>query len=354
MSKIFETLFYSGLTKDKFKKVKEYASKQNRMISNGLLLLFSIIFLFVTVIALGAKEETVSYVVYATAAALFFVLWIINITLSRKYLFVADIIAIISIVASLSVGAAVGILQYRERTTMLLPIFIMVALVYSLRIIYIISFITISEVVYIIFALINQSGPLKQSNLISTIVFAVIGILLGIIITIIKYKSYDTAYINKFLSEKDALTSLYNRHSFENDLEEIKTNKTPIIIYSIDVNGLKALNDKRGHKAGDELLQGAAACIGAVFEPYGKVYRIGGDEFVAILPFDSPNSDELIKQLNETTKAFRGIMIDEISLSIGHAKVDRNFEREISRAIDESDKDMYEQKRAYYENILKK
>ena len=49
----------------------------------------------------------------------------------------------------------------------------------------------------------------------------------------------------------------------------------------MDVNRLKIVNDSQGHAAGDELLQGAASCMKKCFDSCGKVYRTGGDEFIA-------------------------------------------------------------------------
>ena len=58
----------------------------------------------------------------------------------------------------------------------------------------------------------------------------------------------------------------------------------PNFIYVFaDVNGLKYINDNLGHAAGDELIKGAASCLDNAFSKYGTVYRMGGDEFSAIL-----------------------------------------------------------------------
>ncbi|MBR5705734.1 MAG: diguanylate cyclase, partial [Deltaproteobacteria bacterium] len=55
-----------------------------------------------------------------------------------------------------------------------------------------------------------------------------------------------------------------------------------LAVFSIDVNGLKTVNDSLGHDAGDELIRGAADCISAAFGQTGKCYRTGGDEFVVL------------------------------------------------------------------------
>lgn len=54
-----------------------------------------------------------------------------------------------------------------------------------------------------------------------------------------------------------------------------------ITVIMMDVNGLKTVNDSCGHMAGDELIIGAAKCIQTSMGEYGKVYRVGGDEFYA-------------------------------------------------------------------------
>lgn len=52
---------------------------------------------------------------------------------------------------------------------------------------------------------------------------------------------------------------------------------------SLDLNGLKQANDSLGHSAGDELICAASNCMKFAFASYGKIYRIGGDEFVVLI-----------------------------------------------------------------------
>ena len=95
-------------------------------------------------------------------------------------------------------------------------------------------------------------------------------------------------------STTDELTRCYNRRAYEQDIKKLTADKK-FLYLSADVNGLKAVNDRLGHAAGDELLCGVAGCMKQSFEDYGKVYRIGGDEFVTIL-FTDEEQFGIIKQ----------------------------------------------------------
>ena len=55
------------------------------------------------------------------------------------------------------------------------------------------------------------------------------------------------------------------------------------VFVSLDVNGLKTINDTQGHAAGDELIKAAASCMKKCIGSYGRVYRTGGDEFIALI-----------------------------------------------------------------------
>ena len=77
-------------------------------------------------------------------------------------------------------------------------------------------------------------------------------------------------------SYTDELTKCYNRSAYIDDVRELPGDSVYVYV-SMDVNGLKPVNDTLGHAAGDELLQGAAECMEQCFGNYGKVYRMGGE-----------------------------------------------------------------------------
>lgn len=89
----------------------------------------------------------------------------------------------------------------------------------------------------------------------------------------------------KYLSFHDQLTGLYNRRFFEEELKKINTNRNlPLTIIMADVNGLKLTNDAFGHMKGDKLLKIAAKEIKKECRADDIIARIGGDEFVILLP----------------------------------------------------------------------
>jgi diguanylate cyclase (GGDEF)-like protein len=86
----------------------------------------------------------------------------------------------------------------------------------------------------------------------------------------------------------DELTGLYNRHYMREELRRMTAQAsrrdTPFAVISLDVDGLKVVNDTRGHAMGDALLRGIADALRAVLRTEDVAVRTGGDEFVVLLP----------------------------------------------------------------------
>ncbi len=90
------------------------------------------------------------------------------------------------------------------------------------------------------------------------------------------------------LASSDALTGLRNRVGFESDLRrafKLASNGKPLALLAIDLDDFKAINDTRGHEAGDALLREIADHLRRTFPEAYSIARHGGDEFVAALPF---------------------------------------------------------------------
>lgn len=151
------------------------------------------------------------------------------------------------------------------------------------------------------------------------------------------------------ISNKDELTDCFNRRAYEEDIANLSMDNE-FIYASVDVNGLKVINDSLGHAAGDELLCGAATCMKQCFHPYGKVYRVGGDEFIIILPIDLAQFEAIKEQFDEIIKGWSGEQIKAISVSCGYVSSKESMWSSIKEIAHVADIRMYEEKARYYKN----
>jgi diguanylate cyclase (GGDEF)-like protein/PAS domain S-box-containing protein len=141
-------------------------------------------------------------------------------------------------------------------------------------------------------------------------------------------------------STHDALTGLYNRAFFEEELERFSHSRMfPVSVVMADVNGLKTVNDTMGHEAGDALIRLAARIIVAEFRAEDIVARIGGDEFVVLLPgTDSNVVEEVVRKIKHRPELSDG----KLSIAFGIATAEKK--EQLQDAIKLSDARMYQDK----------
>ena len=88
----------------------------------------------------------------------------------------------------------------------------------------------------------------------------------------------------RYISTHDSLTDLYNRHFFQTEMERIQGGRLfPVSIVMADLDNLKDINDRHGHKTGDAIIIQAAELMKKNFRSEDIIARIGGDEFGVIL-----------------------------------------------------------------------
>ena len=150
------------------------------------------------------------------------------------------------------------------------------------------------------------------------------------------------------ISLTDEMTRLFNRRCYDEDLRELRNRglDEDFVLFSVDVNGLKTVNDTKGHAAGDELIKGAADCLALSVSNKGKVYRTGGDEFMAVVRTDNPEG--LRTAIKEKAKEWHGIYCDEITMSIGYAVYKEQPKATVDDLEHIADAKMYEDKERFY------
>jgi diguanylate cyclase (GGDEF)-like protein len=128
----------------------------------------------------------------------------------------------------------------------------------------------------------------------------------------------------RFLADHDPLTRLFNRRSF-NDRLEVETARAaryqrPFALVLGDVDGLKELNDRLGHMAGDRALEAIGRVLQEGRREVDAVFRIGGDEFALILPeVGEDEARSVIERITETIRATEDERLKGVAISFGLA-----------------------------------
>ena len=153
----------------------------------------------------------------------------------------------------------------------------------------------------------------------------------------------------RYLGTHDVMTELYNRAFFEETLLDLETNRTdPVAVVVIDLNNLKPTNDRYGHQAGDKLIRRAAEVLKAGTESGHMTARIGGDEFIILMPGSSlADTHELIERIQSLVVVNNQFYREpELSLSLGAAVSEPGISLE--KVISLADDEMYKNKGMYH------
>lgn len=157
-------------------------------------------------------------------------------------------------------------------------------------------------------------------------------IMIGCVFILFYLRSHDN-YL-------DPLTSLRNRFAYYDDSESLARNISAVA--SIDMNGLKRLNDTQGHAAGDAALAKIGKCLSDINDRQTISYRVGGDEFVILFIAQTPEKVEsVLHQLKETVSGAG------YSISVGYAM--KTPAQDLEDVLRESDQKMYAEKAVYYQ-----
>ena len=153
--------------------------------------------------------------------------------------------------------------------------------------------------------------------------------------------SYKLLNKLEIMSTIDSLTGIRNRNVMNNRVDQIVDGQDamPQAVLFADLNGLKRMNDERGHVAGDKMLRKAASILESVFHD-GEVYRAGGDEFMVLV--SEIAKDEVQRRVDKVH--FLSKMTEDVRLSIGVCY----GESDIRMAMRLADEQMYAQKNIYY------
>lgn len=150
-------------------------------------------------------------------------------------------------------------------------------------------------------------------------------------------------------SFRDALTGTLNRRAFTEGVGLENAKSTFGCVLVLDLDNLKDINDRLGHHAGDDLLRHLVAELRLSLRASDKIYRMGGDEFLVVMPraraeHAAPRLDLLLRQAPRLKLAEheRGL---RLKVSLGAA--DYASDAEMGNAVKDADRRMYDEKRRH-------
>ena len=141
-----------------------------------------------------------------------------------------------------------------------------------------------------------------------------------------------------YMSEHDILTDVGNRKAFNSKIGMLEGMDISVGICFVDINGLKSVNDEMGHEAGDNVIKEASEAIASIFKKK-YCYRIGGDEFVVVMPQVSEETfAQHVERLRKKSK--------KISMAIGSVWSEKCLD--VEELVNIADKNMYADKTEFY------
>jgi len=158
--------------------------------------------------------------------------------------------------------------------------------------------------------------------------------------------------VEQNLSFVDELTGLFNRRGFlghaRPQLDLAARLHRPMLLIFVDLDGLKPINDRLGHAAGDQALIDTAAVLRSTFRERDIIARLGGDEFVVLVTDASVvNPDGLLARLDQRVRTMneRPNRPFVLAFSTGVSRFDPGTPETLEELLSQADRRMYREKR---------
>jgi diguanylate cyclase (GGDEF)-like protein len=154
------------------------------------------------------------------------------------------------------------------------------------------------------------------------------------------------------LALTDELTGLRNRRGFlvlaDQALRMARRTRAKCALVFIDLDGLKRVNDARGHAAGDAMITAAANVLAQVFRESDVVARVGGDEFAVLAVLDENDGSSALN--SRLAAAIERVNAEaapslRLSMSVGIEELSSHSEAALDVLLARADRAMYERKR---------
>ena len=339
---------YCGIEKEEFKAVKKDAYASNFQIWRILHIVMDFAFALLFIFGLFndlAKDNTYFYLgafIYSVIATVFF--FILN-----KRSLIAQLIIYLSISVLFLFGCFIT--QNKPNTPAITFItFLLISPLFMIDKPYFMALeLVVASTVFLIWMHSVKVPEIWQADLMNTIIFTIIGILIHVIVNSIRIKEFVLIRQINEQKDTDGLSGLTNKEALTRKINNFFKNNPEGkgLLFVLDVDYFKSINDTYGHDIGDQVLCELGKYLGQKFINNEIVGRFGGDEFIIFykdiddVTFAEKTANEIINETKETIK----LPTDEVKfgVSVG-AAIYKGEEKNYSELFKKADIALYKTK----------
>lgn len=345
-TKLKNAFLYAGVDRTNFNRVKSQIQKVNLTMTTVLSSFASVLIAAMLVSSFSSEGTRQNKIVYILGLIMSIAILLLSKTLAKKHYALATFLVYLSYSIYYLYGILIGtVTDPSGKTVTFMVMLVFMPILFIERPVHILSVTGTFVVVFIVLCFRNKQGAVLSVDVIDSLVFFVLGLSSGYVVNNIKIRGYISERKLHDISRLDQLTQMNNRNAYELERDSIPSLcKQSLGIIYIDVNGLHEINNEKGHKYGDLMLQYIAQEVKYAFSAELS-YRIGGDEFVAF-SIDL-NDDEVEKILCEMIKK---VEKENYHIAVGF-EISKIRHLCLDKVINNAEKKMLTDKNSYYKNI---
>ena len=348
LRKIRNYFCYCGIEKEQFKEVKKDAYRSNfemwRILHIVMDVAFGLLFIF-SISNSFAADNTWFYLgafIYSAVASVFFFVL-------KKDSLIAQLLIYLSISVLLLFGCFITSNKPNAPAITFIA-FLLITPLFMIDKPYFMSLeLVVASTVFLVWMHFIKQPEIWKADLMNTIIFTLVGIMIHVVVNSFRIKEF--VLIKEINKQKDIdeLTGLKNKAALTRKINEFfaDDNNNKGLLFVLDVDYFKSINDKYGHDVGDVVLQKLGEYLKEKFPNDEIVGRFGGDEFIIFLRNvdDLKQADRIAREITSETPELIKLPTDEVKfgISVGVA-IYKGKEKNYSEIFKKADIALYKTK----------
>ena len=313
MGLLERTLLYAGLDRDEFNALKDDALADTRRSLRGYSMFASFQFIVMAIFELTTDGYFAQNVgIYFALSAICAFVWVITRHMTPTHPSLILPLAYLLVTTMYVFALILTMLHPDLPAVTLIAMLVLAPFLFTDRPIYIVLLNIAATAALCVLSLMFKPQDIAIGDEWNGITFCAVSVAAAIFQRRLRFRALTQARHIRYLSETDVLTGAKNRNKYEQILDRYPSLcRRSLVCVFTDVNGLHEMNNTKGHKAGDLMLQTVAK---ALLDRFGSehVYRVGGDEFAAFAP---DAAEEVVA--NDLKRISEGLSAQNYDISVG-------------------------------------